>query len=244
MRYIILFILIFSCSSIFGQNHRSSSAVHLKNGSIYVGDIVESAESFVRIQIGGGSIFMVNRDEILKIEVSDNVLKQFKTDNYYKEKRFVSYNSMSFLLGVEEYYFPLGVEFRTSNGYKFNRYLATTMSLGTFFLNEFVGTSLGARATSDVIKGSSVVNFVALEGGWGFSWDVYDSDVTDHNGGVYTRLITGVRFLNKSSVSLSLHLGYTYRQDNVTITDNWPVPTVRERKVGYNRMDFGLGINF
>ena len=93
-------ILLLLCSALFSKEY--IDVVHLKNGSIIKGIIIEQIPNkTIKIETSGGSIFVYQMDEVIKIVKEEKLVptSNFSNHNPFKDKKLTSINPLGLVIG-------------------------------------------------------------------------------------------------------------------------------------------------
>ena len=95
-----IIILLLLCSALFSKEY--IDVVHLKNGSIIKGIIIEQIPNkTIKIETSGGSIFVYQMDEVIKIVKEEKYvpISTFSNHNPFKDKKLTSINPLGLVIG-------------------------------------------------------------------------------------------------------------------------------------------------
>ena len=95
-----IIILLLLCSALFSKEY--IDVVHLKNGSIIKGIIIEQIPNkTIKIETSGGSIFVYQMDEVIKIVKEEKLVptSNFSNHNPFKDKKLTSINPLGLVIG-------------------------------------------------------------------------------------------------------------------------------------------------
>ena len=223
---------------LFASAQQTTDIIHLKNGSIIKGKIVEKTDEKIKIETFGGNIFVYSSQEIDKTETTNEPLP-----GYLKAKGYYNYTSMGILVGsdIDENQSVFSV--LMEHNYQLYQYFAIGGVIGIDFFNESIaplGVNLKALLP---LKAKSTI-FINTSSGYSIPLEDAENDnnneYTDTKGGVFINSEIGIIVPSKSNINLFLALGYRYNELNY-IRSDWQYGNV-ERKVTYNRFVLRIGI--
>lgn len=191
-------------------------AVHLKNGSIIRGTVIEQIiGQSLKVQTADGSIFVYQMDEVEKI-TKENRMQPARTASLAPAGNITGYR------GFVDFGFTKGLgdsgenrfELTTSHGYQFTPYFFTGAGLGIHYYMDmwwndenipFIPLFIDLRG--NLMQGS-IVPFIGLKGGYSL---VVDDGL--YGVGLYAAPSVGVKYMLSETFALNLSLGYSYQQD-------------------------------
>lgn len=201
MKKLILFLVLLCCGiSLSAQNYIET--VHLKNGSIIHGVIVEQVPNeSLKIKTQDGSLFVFQMNEISKITKDVLTNSAFKTSGIQTGYR--GFVDLGYSFGVGDYNVDR-LEFSTSHGYQFspNFYLGVGAGLNYFHDGEVASVPLFANPRVDFSTGQ-ISPFIDLKVGY---------TVSEYVEGFYLAPSVGVRFDIQNNKGINLSLGYTMQK--------------------------------
>ena len=224
--------------SLLTSAQQTTDIIHLKNGSIIRGKIIEKTNEIIRIETHGGNIFAYTSQEIDKTETTNEPLP-----GYLKTKGYFNYTSMGILVGSDidekQSIFSVLME----HNYQLNSYFAIGGVIGIEFFSESVAP-LGMNLKGLLPLKEKSTLFVNASSGYSIPLEDAENnnnyEYTDTKGGVFINSEIGVIFLSKSNTNLFLAIGYRYNELNY-IRSDWQYGSV-ERKVTYNRLVLKIGV--
>ncbi len=177
-----LFVFLFGCSTLsFTQNSNNSKIIYLKDGSFFIGELLNNEEDLVlNIKLTGGSMLNIEKSTILRI-VDQKRGKKMLADGFKvrTEKWYVTANVHS-LTARQANEFP-----------ELNRWSAGMHFSGGYFFNQYLG--IGAGTGIDLHENVFIPAYVELNG-------FLSSNKTPHRG-VFKRQIP---------ITYSLQMGYNF----------------------------------
>lgn len=201
MKNLTLFLILLCCSlSISAQKYIET--VHLKNGSIIHGVIVEQVPNeSLKIQTQDGNLFVFQMNEISKITKDIPTRSSFKTSEIRTGYR--GFVDLGYSIGVGDYKADR-LEFSTSHGYQFNPYfyLGAGAALNYFHDGDVASVPLFANPRLDFSTGQ-ISPFIDLKVGY---------TVSEYVEGFYLSPSIGARFNLQNNKGINLSLGYTMQK--------------------------------
>ena len=205
--------------------------VHLKNGSIIRGTIIEIIPNeSIKIETRDRSIFVYKMDDI------ERITKEGRQNNSHKTYNIIGYRGFVDIgLTTAGYGYDSRGEFSTSHGYQFDPYLYAGMGTGIHLYGDsriLVPIFADVRYT---FMNRTVSPYVNLRTGYSFKLH------GDIDGGYYLSPTGGLRIMLRESFALNLAMGYSLQKIEIgeLYSDVWV----------YNKMNadgfiIRLGIEF
>lgn len=186
-------------------------AVHLKNGSIIKGVIIEQIPGKqVTIKTADGSTFVCLMEEISKITKEEESTKPiFKSSNKnynIKGRRLIV--DLGYVAGSFK-----GPILSASYGSQINKYLFVGGGVGLNYMTDF--TALGIPVFADVrgyALNGPIQPFIALRIGYKFNTEKLVS--YSSIGGFYCNPFVGIRFITNKKQAINLGIGYSIERVN------------------------------
>lgn len=126
-----LLVIAFLPAIAFGQSSAEEDVIYLKNGSVLRGEIIESdQEEAIEIRIEGGSVFVLDREEIDEITREEH-LKPV----YYTQSGYINHTGLDLLPGGDR----TSVRLQMINGYQFTPLIAAGIGIGFTTYNDPLG---------------------------------------------------------------------------------------------------------
>lgn len=220
---LILFLLIIGFSA---NAQTYQKVVFLKNGNILKGQIFEEDETTLKVEIIGGSVFVVKKSDIIKMG-EEKVPKQFrgKKDFVIKTKGYYHTFNVGFLSGLNQWEeLILGTSLQYTFGYQYNRWLGIGVGVGLdnyfFYENENIyPIYLEARG---YLSKKPFSPYYSVQAGYGIAAVLEDNflGMLDAKGGLYFHPKIGLRFPSRSNVAFTFEVGFNL-QNTVYSFDNW-----------------------
>lgn len=227
----VLLISSFLIASLFAEAQEKEDVLYLSNGSVLRGALVPSPDSSsLAIQILGGSIFVVNKEEINRITQEEALEHDFlvgaATPKEPKERGFeLSVFTSRFLRETEDEFSTSVIRnssFGFAAGHRFSRRLLAQLAFSADHIDNLFFAPLYLHLSSDILK-KQHTPFVHLDLGHNANF-ITNSDV--RQGGAMWVLGTGYKYLAKSNVAVQL--GFSLRFQRATNTrDAWDPETGR-----------------
>ena len=218
----------------FGQQSREVS-LHLKNGSIIRGRLLETGERY-QLETYDKSIWVFQKEEVDTLVTEKLVNPNIR----YKHRGFLHYTELGPLAmsnrasnGVTTSAFS----FQTTNGYKFNQWIYTGLGIGAdlYAVQTFVPVVLSLRG--DFTDKGSKIPFYFLEGGYGFNATSNDVDSLRFGGGATFSAGIGLKILFSGNTGFTIAAGYRFQRSSVTQTN-------LEKLEDFNRLTLRAGFSF
>lgn len=222
----------------------SQNVLYLKNGGILRGVVLESDDSTkVKIEILGGSVFVVNTSEIKKQTTekappikSQGVISS-QADGFYSEI------ALGLPLGYNQYdWFTSGITLNYVLGYQYKRNLK--FGIGTGIDHYKVSSTMFPvflRVTGDLSAKGVTPSYIA-DLGYGSNISTA-AEGTDHNGGLLLFLGAGLKFNTRSAVYYQLSAGYKTQFSSSTYDQWWQEEPFTEYRQ-FNRIECRFSIGF
>lgn len=210
--------------------------VYLKDGSILRGEIIERHENaFLKIQISGGSVFVVNMDEVDEITKEETY-----TSRYFKQKGYVNYSGMERLSGDQG---ADAMRFQMVNGYQFTPRFSAGLGVGFVNYHDPLNAiPVFADARFKLLK-SNTAPFLFLKGGYNFSVNPdEDYPIEDHSGGLMLNTGIGIQFEINENVGWYFNAGYNI--DKMEYEEEDFGGRSLKTSLAYKRIHFGFGLAF
>jgi hypothetical protein len=191
----------------------AQQAVQLKNGSVIRGKVLQEKPT-VRIETYDKSLWVFQPAEVESISASEVVFPHIQ----YKSRGFVHYTELGPLAmsnrasnGVTTSAFS----FQTVNGYKFNQWLFTGLSVGAdlYAVQTFVPIMLSLRG--DFSSKGNQVPFYFVEGGYGLNATSNDLSGTSFEGGEAFAAGLGLKLLFHGNTGFVIAVGYRFQRSSV-----------------------------
>lgn len=219
---LILFLLIASFTA---KAQTYQKVVFLKNGNILKGQVFDENETTLKVEILGGSVFVVNKADIIKME-KEKIPKQFRGKGDYIVKTNGYYHTLNFafLFGQNQWSdLTAGASIQYTFGYQYNQWLGLGVGVGAdsyFFYDteNIYPIYLEARG---YFNNKPFSPYYSVQTGYGIAALQGDNftGMLDAKGGLYLHPKIGFRFPSRSNVAFTLEVGYnmqkaTYRFNN------------------------------
>lgn len=226
----------------FGQV--SQNVLYLKNGGVLRGVVLESTDTTkVKIEILGGSIFVVNKADIERQAIekapslkSKGVISS-QADGFYQEM------SLGLPLGYNQYnWFTSGITLNYLLGYQYKRNLK--FGLGTGIDHYKVSSTmfpLFLRVTGDLTDKGVTPNYIA---DIGYAANISTgAEGTQHRGGLLLFLGAGLKFNTRRALYYKLSAGYKTQFSSSHYDQWWREEPFSEYRQ-FNRVECRLSIGF
>lgn len=237
------FIVILLLLSSFASAQKFEDVVYLKNGSIIRGQIIENIpDQYVKIQVAGGSIWVFQKDDILRISHEIPV----KYQKIYEEKSKGFYNSsmLGLIVGGYSYYYnPVSLSLQITNGYKWQNKLYAGFTTGFEFL-KIPAMPLRLEGRWDIFD-SRISPYLKFSSGYIFPLDGTHTEEWEYNykGGFSFCPALGFRSYFSLNSGLDLHFGFLYEELYSKRFDTYLNTTIDRREI-FNRIYFSIGFIF
>jgi hypothetical protein len=197
-----LILFIFTASLLFAQTNYQD-VVHLKNGSIIRGIIVENVlNKSIKIETADRNVFVFQYDEIEKLtKEATNQIKINPTDNQEFKRGYKGLVETGYQIGVGDYGIDR-LKLNIINGYQFNQYLYLGLGTGVrHYYDE--GTTLAPIFTDFRVNflDRKISPYISIGIGYSFNAEYHFEDV-----GLMFNPSVGVSFklLKKTAVNVAL----------------------------------------
>lgn len=240
-------------SSNLSAQKMEQDAVHLKNGSIIRGQVIEhEKEGKIKIEILGGSVLVYQSSEVVKMEkeiVNRRGRYRPKRPMHKMDKGYYVSIVAGKSLGNGDFGAPEpGLSISGTAGYHFHRLLGVGAgaSLSTFGLYPFVPVYANIRG---YLLKSSTSLFYDLNVGYGFAlpsvvhanfWGQQGTNTSQ--GGLYLRPSIGIRFASTRRTHVVMDFGYEIQFAKYDYLD-WNNNPVAEKRAFY-RPSLRIGVVF
>lgn len=222
--------------------------VYLKNGSILRGTIIERNDAQLKVEILGGSIFAIERVEVIKIETEK---KQYKYKSRVKKDYIIKnkgiYHSIygGLYSGTGEFGDYAGAfSFQWASGYQWNQWLGVGIGVenDSYIDNDTRNIVPIFAEVRGYFLNKPFSPYYALHIGYGIASKVVNIENNlDADGGLFIHPQIGLRFPSRSNAAFTMALGYTYQRANYEFNDwqgnYWD-------RVTFQRVSFRLGVLF
>lgn len=244
MRVLLILFVFLGISFQLDAQAEVTQRVYLKDGSVYIGHVLISTDTYVRFQTSYGEVYDIPENEIARIQKTSESRVYFKKGKGVQTKGLYGTYDFQLLFGQGfENPWDSAPSFRASMnasvgmGYQFNQYFSLGLDLGFTFFREHFVASPALEIRSYLYQGP-VSPYVRLQGGYGFDLvgNPTPGDIGYTSGPMYHPAI-GMRFASRSNSEV--HLDFGYRFQHLTTEDVW----FTERKV-LRRLSLRMGILF
>jgi len=227
--------------------------VHLKNGSIIRGKVVELSSEKVKIELDENVVSSFDMSEVEKVvptEVTPSSIEKAKRSPYVKQKGFFNDTEFRMLLGSGngDDKFNTAISFQNASGYKVNPYFRVGAGVGVDHYTDYSNTFLTVFGR---VAGDMLVNWITpvyfLDEGYGFMVEKDEpgsgTETSGSKGGWMIHAGIGVKFYTSSKASFTVLAGYKVQKSQRDYTYNYNEFDYNEKRT-YSRLTFGLGISF
>ena len=201
-------------------------AIFLKNGNILKGQVLEEDESSLKVEILGGSVFVVNKVDIIKIE-EEKIPKVFrkKGDFVVETNGYFHTINFAFLFGRNQWDdLTAGASIQYTFGYQYNQYLGAWIGVGadTYFFYDTENIYPIYLEARGFFSKNAFSPYYSIQAGYGIAvlQDDGSSGMFDAQGGLYLHPKIGFRFPSRSNVAFTIELGYNLQQATYSF-DDW-----------------------
>lgn len=249
MRKITLLIsLFFATFALMGQRE-SFSRIEMKNGTRWVGTLVEVNDTAYFLEISGGSILMLPRKDIVLISVGSKrkvlgadrppvridqsgAFVKIKFDLFPGTGRYANLAN-STLSGLSLQY-----------GYKINRFVQPALVSGVLFPSSNNSPLYGIKAhfEGEILKRSTAPYYYA-SAGYYFSGNARADERFSEKGGLNLEAGLGLKFYTERGRRWVFELGYMHQRME-ELYDYRPWGSIENRYYRLHRMAFSLGLEF
>lgn len=233
--------------------------VHLKNGSVYRGQLVEQVEDHLVLKSASGTMIKFNMKQVRRVnqrligllDESGNLLAEvpYKAKNKYefKEKGFYNafYGALNGAQALEGN--TVGFELMNTFGYQFHRWIGAGLSLG---YNNFEPDNIDGKIifTSAEVRGyvarKNRSPYYSMNIGYGYPLRDTQQNLDDTKGGWRIHPALGMRLGGSSDANFLFDFGYVLQRatfiNDFTV---WQPETLTEKKL-YKRFTFRVGFVF
>lgn len=260
MKYIATLFTTFLC--LLGSAQQTTETVlYLKNGSILRGKLHSATEGKHKIELLGGSIFVVDETDLDSIKTESThkrQLRDIKNNYYYKERGYRHITEFGMIYGTNikpdettSYYNTgddFGVSLHTINGYQFWRYLYIGGGVGIDRMISYRQTfsPFYVRISSEFVR-KKVSPMVYADGGYSIMWKQPKNEWYEYKnrGGYYFQAGAGLRIYTRSRASVLITAGYkrNYSETKWWYTQ-WNEGTYYTIRRTYQRVVMSVGVSF
>ena len=230
---LMLFSLLFLGAGLSGQS--GLDAVYLENGSIYRGKIIEHDSTQLKIEIIGGSVFVLPISQVTEIQQEKN--NRFV--NNTKQKGYINFTSLGVLVGSSTDNKTSPFSGIIDNNYRFSNWFACGLRTGIELINENV---IPVAANIKIfVPGSTGRLFFSSSGGYCFPLNKPEEYGVDKMyGGPLLENEFGVIIPVSVGNAVYFAAGYRYTVLKYRYA-NWWTNDV-DRRIYYSRLSLRLGI--
>lgn len=247
MKYILL-ILWMSLSSLMAQESKQEpflSKVYIKEGSIYVGQILQYSDSSLNILLREGILLSIPLSTIKKIiQLEDYPKIQQVAPYLFKEKGWYQINYLSAFGGSNEYNeVAVGAGFNTLFGYMYSRYFGIGIGLGMNHYAQDIPINFFPIYSEirSYFYGKQTAYYGTMAAGYGFASTSNKNNLYDLNGGLMLHPALGIRFGGKKHFNVCLDVGLQMQKTNYKVTYPWS--EIKDQYFyNYKRFIFRIGI--
>lgn len=243
IKYTLILLLITFCFAANAQSYQK--AIFLKNGDILKGQIVEESETILKVEIIGGSVFVINKAEIIKIE-EEKVPKQFrgKDDFVIKTNGFYHTLNLSLLFGRNQWDdLSAGASIQYTFGYQYNRWLGAGLGFGaeSYFFYDTESIYPIYLEGRGFISKKPFSPYYSVQLGYGIATlqNREFSGMLAAQGGLYFHPKIGFRFPTRSNVAFTMEVGYNLQKASYTF-DNWQGRFIDSHTFSRTSLRFGI----
>lgn len=226
------------------------SAIHLKNGSVIRGVILDDNYDKLKLETYDKSIWVFDKAEVDSIAS----VKKFKTSDRIevKYKGYYNISDVGLLFGNRTGYYsaPTFVSAQMINGYRFMPNLSVGIGVGAEYISNQTLLPVFGEVRYDLLK-KSFTPFVTLQGGYGLptkrgSDDYYSS--YQYFGGIMMNAAVGVKKYLAQNFGIVASLGFRHQQISYSYSYSyyWDEAYNNETftKNIYNRLAIRVGLVF
>lgn len=218
---------------------KTIDAIHLKDGSIYRGEIQETTSESTTINTLCHNTLVFKAIDIHKIETEPDFNHKVQ-----KNKGYYNYTSFGALMGSTANELQAPMSILMENNYRINSHFAVGIVSGIELISEAtVPLALNLKVLQPLNSGGTL--FIGASAGYSFSVeDAVDEyyDITDSYGGKMALAELGLVFPSNSKLAFFIAAGYRYNELNYKRND-WAFTSV-DRTVYYNRISLRVGVSF
>lgn len=230
-----------------GDFDKASSmvTVHLKNGSVVEGKIIEWAYGdFINLEMPWGSELKLEDQHIKKIIQHGIQVKDIKPYNFANRQLYFTARAQAILPNDgNRGHGVFGFGLSASAGYRFNRLLSIG---GGFGFDRYLWDS-GEDIVSIFSELSGYFNptntslFYNLQMGYGFASPNNRYLLSEAKGGILTYPSIGIRF-GSDNVKKTFDIGYKFQNAEFTYRDPWTSDRRSEQDVLFKRLTVRFGV--
>lgn len=221
------------------QSQKLTDEVHLKNGSILKGTIIENDTTALQLKTHDGSIWVFTSSELKSIKVGVQQ-KSFQPTNI----QYVFSLSAGGLLGSSKNEHQTPLSLTMEHQVRVHQAASIGGVIGLEFLNESV-MPLGLSIKGYVSLAERSELFLGCSGGYLYSLEVpYDpyEYINKNNGGTFANIELGAIFASNSRTRFFIAAGYRYAELHYTLTDYYWLPDKRDMYFDRFNLRFGFWI--
>jgi len=221
--------------------------VFLNNGNILKGQIFDEDDTTLKVEILGGSIFVVKKVDIIKIE-EEKVPKQFrgKGDYIIKNTGYYHTANLGFLFGRNQWDDLIaGVSAHYTFGYQYNRLLGVGVGVGadSYFYYDTENVYPLYLEARGYFSEKPFSAYYSAQMGYGIAAVQSNNflGMLEANGGLYLHPKIGFRFPSRSNVAFTMEIGYSMQHAKYSF-DNWQGRY--EDDLTFHRTSIRFGLQF
>lgn len=243
-----LLIILLSISFIMAQESKHEpflSKVYIKEGSIYVGQILQYSDTSLNIQLREGMVLSIPQSTIKKIIQLEDYAKIRKVVPYqFKEKGWYQINYLSAYGGTSENNdYVIGAGFNSIFGYMYSRYLGVGIGLGMNHYAQNIPINFFPIYSElrSYFFGDRIAYYATLAAGYGFASTSKKNNLTDLHGGLMFHPALGIRIGAKKHFNVCFDVGVQTQKTDYKATNPWS--EIKDHYFyNYKRFIFRIGL--
>jgi hypothetical protein len=189
--------------------------LHLKNGSVLRGKIMENSTIRVGIETCCGNIFFFPAADVESIDIEQKKLqsKEGQAEDNQTKSKFYSYSTIGMILGQSDIMEGAGYSLRTSVGYEFSRFASLGFGIG---IESYTAEMIPLFIThKSEFMAKENTPFVSMQFGYALpknkkiNRNYYDFE---YSGGITAGLEIGICSYRKPNRGFTISAGYQYQR--------------------------------
>ena len=220
----------------------SRDVVYLKSGSILKGELTEQGADQLRLEMADGSIWALERAEVVKIEQEEVV--PAKRQVHIPKTGFYNQTDVGIMVGSSGWHTIVSPSFQSVSGYSINEHFAAGLGVGIEYFDDALAPVF-AEGRYTLFKGRTSP-YVSTKLGYAIPLNNYKvGDQWGQKGGITAGALLGIRHHFNSSLGLTISAGYRF-QSNTVVQQWWWFNEGDQMRIyqRYNRIAFRIGLLF
>ncbi len=241
-------------SAVYGQSAKDKDdkleqEIHLENGWIIRGKILEETNEKVRVETREGNVFVFTKDKITSISYKKRPKKSSEESGGYSPMHHLLTGGIMTGKNVSRTDRNVAFSFFSSSGLHLNANVQLGLGYGVDLYREVVIAPVAVDIRIDLLKKSVATPFIFGNLGYGLAIsnrsDSFGNDplqVWENKGGLRYNGGLGMKVRNGMGVNWVISVGYFY-QKSMQEKQHWTGGKL-EKTVQYRRLSINTGISF